>query len=151
MHKLDDERLAAALAAAEEAGTDRGAVLEAMFLMAAADGEVSEVEIAQFASRCGPLVGEVAPSEVEGMFLEWGAALEEEGWERRVRSVGKALVGTPLAEVAFRAAVAVALADDYVVGAESHAMDVLAEALGIGLDEAHGVVREVYDELFGAG
>lgn len=151
MQELDERRMAALGARAAEVGADeRGAVLEAMFLMAAVDGDVSEVEIRELARACRPLVGDVSSGDVEGMLLSMHAVLAEEGWERRARSIGGALAGSAVAELAYSLAVRVALADDYVVGVESDAMDTLADALGLDLDRRGALLREAYDELFGS-
>lgn len=151
MHDLDERRQASLAARAGDVSDEaKGAVIEAMFLMAAVDGDVSEVEIRELARACRPLVGEVSNGDVEGMLLSMHAQLAEEGWDRRAASVGKALVGGPAAETAYSLAVRVALADDYVVGVESAAMDSLADALGIDLDRRNVILREAYDELFGS-
>lgn len=150
MQELDERRRAALAARATGVSDDaKGAVLEAMFLMAAVDGDVSEVEIRELARACKPLVGDVSNGDVEGMLLSMHATLAEEGWERRAKSIGQAIAGGPVAELAYSLAVRVALADDYVVGVESDAMDALADALGIDLDRRGELLREAYDELFG--
>ncbi len=150
MHELDERRRAALAALARDVSQEaRGAVLEAMFLMAAVDDEVSEVEIRELARACAPLVGELSSGDVEGLLMSMHATLAEDGWERRARSVGAALAGGPAAETAFSLAARVALADDYVVGAESDAMDALADALGVDADRRAELLRAAFDELFG--
>lgn len=149
MHELDEtkiEHLAAASAAL--ASGDRERMLEAMFLMAAADGDVSEIEIRAFARSCAKLGVELTEAALETRFLDLHSAIEREGWDARVAAVGRGLAGTAHAETAYRLAVSVALADDYVVGEEIHAMDALGAALGLTDDRAHAILREVHDALF---
>lgn len=124
-------------------------VVEAMFLMAAVDGDVSQAEARELGRSLAPLFGSLSEGDVEGLLADHAARLDEDGWETRVAAVAKDVRGTELAEVAYRLAVSVALADDFVVGAESQAMDEMADAFGVDQDRAHALVREVYDELFG--
>ncbi|MCC6649360.1 MAG: hypothetical protein IT374_27785 [Polyangiaceae bacterium] len=150
MQELDERRRGALAARAAEVGDEeKGAVLEAMFLMAAVDDDVSEVEIGELARACRPLLGDVSSGDVEGMLQAMHATLAEDGWGPRAKAVGAALAGGPAAELAFSLAARVALADDYVVGAESDARDALADALASGVDRRGELLREAYDELFG--
>lgn len=126
------------------------AILEAMFLMAVVDGEVSDVEIRQFARSCEPLVGELTEGDVEGTLLTMAGTLADEGWPRRAAHVGQVLARSPLKERAFRLAVAVAMIDDYVANAEAAAIDTLSNAFGFEPEHSDALVKQVYGELFGA-
>lgn len=127
------------------------AILEAMFLMAVVDGEVSEVEIRQFARSCEPLLGELTEGDVEGTLLAMAGTLADEGWPRRAQHVGRILSQSALRERAFRLAVAVAMADDFVANAEAAAIDTLSTAFGFDPEQSDLLVKQVYGELFGAG
>jgi hypothetical protein len=140
----------AAQGAAEVTPEQVEAVLEAMFLMAVVDGEVSEIEIRQFARSCEPLVGEVSEGDVEGTLMTMAGTLADEGWPKRVEAVGKVLAGSAVRDQAFRLAVAVALVDDYVANAEAAAIDALSSALSLGAEHSDALVKQVYGELFGA-
>jgi tellurite resistance protein len=120
-----------------------------MFLMAAADGEVSPEEMQHFAGSIESLVEGASEADLDGMLAEMGALLEEEGWERRSRAVAKALKGKPGAEIAFRLATAVAFVDDAVAPEESDALDEMAMAMDISSDRAHEIMSEVHRDLFG--
>ena len=149
MHELDDTKIEhLTSASAELSSAERERTLEAMFLMAAADGDVSEIEIRAFARSCKKLGVDLTEAALETRFLDLHQAIEREGWDARVATVGASLAGTAHAETAYRLAVSVALADDYVVGEEMHAMDALAKALGLDDDRAHAILREVHDALF---
>src|SRR5262249_35425842 len=126
MRRLSDERVKSlgrlkesASLALEEVLADGPFILEAVFLMAAADGEVSPDEIERFADSVGSIVTGASEADVERMLTEMSALLEEEGWDRRARAVALALKGKPGAELAFRLATAVAFVDDSVADAES--------------------------------
>jgi tellurite resistance protein len=150
MQELDDAQIAHLAPLASTAGAHAADLVEAMFLMAAADGEISEVEIRTLARSCSRLGLSLTEAELEAKMHALHTAIEKDGWETRVSAVGKALSGTALAETAYRLAVSVALADDYVVGEEMNAMDTLAAALGIDSDRSHVILREVHDTLFAA-
>jgi tellurite resistance protein len=115
----------------EESVAEGPFILEAVFLMAAADGDVSPDEIERFADSVASIVSGAAEADVERMLSEMNALLEEEGWDRRARAVTAALKGKPGAELAFRLAAAVAFVDDSVVEGESHALDEMASGLGL--------------------
>lgn len=148
MHELDEAKIAHLAPLAGTSGARAADIVEAMFLMASADGDISEVEIQTFARSCSKLGLPLTASDLEAKMHALHTAIEKEGWEARVAAVGKALAGTELAETAYRLAVSVALADDYVVGEEMNAMDTLAAALGLDSDRSHAILREVHDTLF---
>src|SRR5258708_38270467 len=83
-----------------DGGSDASSILEAMFLMAAADGEVSPEEMQHFADSMDAIVEGASEADLEGMLAEMSALLEEEGWERRSRAVARDLKGKPAAEIA---------------------------------------------------
>jgi len=133
----------------EEAVAEGPFVLEAMFLMAAADGEVTPQEIERFADSVAVIVAGASEADVERMLGEMSGLLADEGWDRRSRAVASALKGRPGAELAFRLATAVAFVDDSVADAESSALDEMAMAMGISHERANAIMVEVHDELFG--
>jgi hypothetical protein len=133
----------------EEAVTEGPFILEAVFLMAAADGEVSTDEIERFADSVASVVPGASDADVERMLREMSDLLEDEGWDRRVRAVAAELKGKPSAALAFRLATAAAFVDDSVAEAESHALDEMAQGMGISHERAHAIMSEVHRELFG--
>jgi tellurite resistance protein len=147
VESLDRMQKRAALSL-EDAVAEGPFVLEAMFLMAAADGEVSADEIERFADSLGSIVPGASEADVERMLGEMSGLLEDEGWDRRARAVASALKGRPGAELAFRLATAVAFVDDSVHDAESSALDEMAMAMGITHERANQIMVEVHDELF---
>jgi hypothetical protein len=133
----------------EEAVAEGPFILEAMFLMAVSDGEVSPREIERFADSVGAIVPGASEADVERMLGEMSGLLADEGWDRRARAVASALKGRPGAELAFRLATTVAFVDDSVADAESNALDEMALGMGISHERAHTIMTEVHDELFG--
>ena len=126
------------------------AILEGMFLMAVVDGEVSEVELRQFARSCEPLLGELTEGDVEGTLMSMAGTLSDEGWPQRAARVGATLRQSPLRDRAFKLAVAVAMVDDYVANAEAAAIDTLTAAFGFEPEHGDALVKQVYVELFGS-
>ena len=127
------------------------ALLEAMFLMAVADGDMSEPEVRQFARSCEQMLGdlEISEGDLEGMFAQFASGVAEEGWEARMRAIAATVAGTELGELSFRLAVAIALVDDRVADGEASAIETMAQALGIDPERSQVLVGEIYGELFG--
>lgn len=160
MPELDEAQIdrlaplaAVALASVEDAqGTEIAidALLEAMFLLAIADGDLDDEEIRHLARACKRLLGPLVEADLEGLFLQWSSAIAEEGWELRMRAISSTVAGTPLAEPAFRLAVLVALADGRIAPDEADGIDLMAQALGIRPDIAAKIVQDVVRDLSGA-
>ena len=127
------------------------ATIEAMFLMAAVDGEISPEEVAQLGASIQAIADMHA---IEGMQLE--ATLEElngklarDGWNGRLESVTKRIQSDEGKSFAFRLAAGVAFIDDHVAHAEAAAIDALAGALGLSTEESQQILQEVHEDLFG--
>jgi len=141
------------LADAERAKADEfEAILEAMFLMAAVDGQIADDEVGQLAASVQAIVdttgGKLKLDLVPAMD-ELGARLARDGWKGRLDTLAKRLVSEESRTFAFRLAAAVAFVDDNVVHAEAAAIDALAGALGIPADDSQRILGEVQEELFG--
>jgi hypothetical protein len=141
------------LAEAERARADEfEAILEAMFLMAAVDGEIAPDEIGQLAASVQAIVdtnGGKLQLDLGPAMDELAARLERDGWKVRLDTLAKRLPTEESRSFAFRLAAAVAFIDDNVVHAEAAAIDALAAALGIPADDSQRILGEVQDELFG--
>jgi tellurite resistance protein len=135
--------------AAGAAGSPAEGVVEAMFLLAAVDGRVTTLEVAQFAEGVETVLGADAPADIEELVKSLAARLATEGWDRRLAAVKQSLAGSSLAETAYRLAAAVAFVDDVIEHAEAAALEALASALGIGEERAAAILREVRADLFG--
>lgn len=126
------------------------ATVEAMFLMAAVDGEVTEQELAQLAASvdafsalenrpsvdCAPLLGKM------------NKLLASDGWNKRLYSVAERLKDRESRAFAFRLAAGVAFVDDVVAHAEAAALEAMASALAIGADESQEILYDVRETLF---
>jgi tellurite resistance protein len=128
------------------------ATVEAMFLMAAVDGDLSEQELAQLAAS----VDGFASIDAGHRTVDAGALLstlndklEKEGWNQRLASVAERLRGSEARTFAFRLAVGVAFVDDHVAHSEAAALEALASALHISSEESQEIMYDVRDSLFG--
>lgn len=141
------------LAAAERERADEfEAILEAMFLMAAVDGEVAADEVGQLAASLQAIVdttGGKLQLDIGPTLDALAEHLRRDGWKARLDTLAERLRSEESRSFAFRLAAAVAFVDDNVVHAEAAAIDALAAALGIGGDESQRILAEVQDELFG--
>lgn len=128
------------------------ATIEAMFLMAAVDGEVSGEEIAQLSASIQAISDMHA---LDGMSLEktlasLGELLARDGWGGRLEAVAARIRTDEGKAFAFRLAAGVAFVDDLVAHAEAAAIDAFASKLGLSDEASQGILKEVQEELFGA-
>jgi hypothetical protein len=141
------------LADAERAKADEfEAILEAMFLMAAVDGQIADDEVGQLAASVQAILdttGGKLKLDLGPAMDELGARLARDGWKGRLETLAKRLASEESRTFAFRLAAAVAFVDDNVVHAEAAAIDALAGALGIPADDSQRILGEVQEELFG--
>jgi hypothetical protein len=128
------------------------AILEAMFLMAAVDGEVAKEEVGQLAASVQAILdmsGGRYALDLDGALREMAQRLARDGWKGRLEATAKRLQTPEARAFAFRLAAGVAFVDDNVVHAEAAGIDALAAALGIGADDSQRMLGEVHLELFG--
>jgi hypothetical protein len=142
------------VAAAEQARADEfEAILEAMFLMAAVDGDIAPDEVGQLAASVQAIVdtsGGDYKLDLGPALDELAARLKRDGWKVRLDTLARRLPTQESRAFAFRLAAAVAFIDDNVVHAEAAAIDALSAALVLSGDESQRILAEVQEELFGA-
>ncbi len=127
------------------------ATVEAMFLMAAVDGDVSEQELAQLAASVdafSALDGAGRPIDAAPLLASMNAKLGTDGWNRRLAAVADRLHDRESRAFAFRLAAGVAFVDDHVAHAEAAALEALASALQISSEESQEILYDVRDSLF---
>ena len=127
----------------------REAMIEITFLVAAVDGKVTALEVAQFAEAVETIFGAGADGDTDVLVGRMAERLAKEGWGPRMAAVEKALAGSEHRETAYRLAAGVAFVDDTIAEAEAEALDRLARGLGISGERADVIMTEVHDELFG--
>lgn len=128
------------------------ACVEAMFLMAAVDGDVAADELAQLAAsvdafttlaeKPGP------PVDTAKLLVVLEQKLATEGWNKRLAAVAARLRDREARAFAFRLAAGVAFVDDHVAHAEAAALEAMASALTISADESQEILYDVREALF---
>lgn len=128
------------------------ATVEAMFLMAAVDGDLSAEELSQLAASVdafASLEGK-APVRIDTprLLLALNEKLEADGWTKRLAAVATRLRDREARAFAFRLAAGVAFVDDHVAHAEAAALEAMASALAISADESQEILYDVRETLF---
>ncbi len=112
-----------------------GPLVELMFLVMSADGEVAQPERDVLRGALRELDPRVRSAHFGAMLLAAEEAVRDHGPSTRLLDVGRELRDDPVrAEVAFVLAAAIAFADDRITTDETSLLNDLADALGI--DEA---------------
>jgi tellurite resistance protein len=129
------------------------ATVEAMFLMAAVDGDLSEEEVAQLCASVdafSELDHVATPKRVDtsALLAVLNDRLAQDGWNRRLASVATRLKDHEARAFAFRLAAGVAFVDDVVAHAEAAALEAMASALAIDADESQEILFDVREALF---
>jgi tellurite resistance protein len=129
------------------------ATIEAMFLMAAVDGEISKQEMGQLAGSVQAVM-DIAPEggtrvvTLEETLVDLNKRLGKEGWKARLDEVARRLRTQEARSFAFRLAAGVAFVDDHVAHAEAAAIDALAAALHLSEAESQEILHDVQETLF---
>lgn len=120
-------------------------VAEAMFLMMAADGTLTETEHEAIRGAIRGLTGDVLHSGTINFMLEtYDGRLQAQGREARLKQIAEELAHEPSeAESAFALAAAVALADDQVADEENRFIDELARWFGFSEQEAGAILERL--------
>ena len=120
------------------------ALVETMFLAAAADGEFSEVERAQFVANLESLTdGRLNRASLSALLSRAERDLSEQGREQRLESVKQRLPELGARRVALALAVRVVAADGVIRTSERELILETATVLGIDADEAANLVQSV--------
>jgi tellurite resistance protein len=129
------------------------ATVEAMFLMAAVDGELSEQELAHLAASVDAFAAldeKKSAKKVDPgpLLVVMNDKLESDGWNKRLAAVAERLRNAEARTFAFRLAAGVAFVDDHVAHAEAAALEALASALHITSEESQEILYDVRESLF---
>lgn len=126
------------------------ATVEAMFLMAAVDGDVSDQELAQLSASVDAFSAlENRPSvDCAPLLAKMNKLLADDGWNKRLHAVAERLKDREARAFAFRLAAGVAFVDDVVAHSEAAALEAMASALTIDADESQEILYDVRETLF---
>ena len=126
------------------------ATIEAMFLMAAVDGEITPAELGQLTASIEAIM-DVAGKRVntDKILADFNTRLGKDGWKARLDAVKTNLRTQEARSFAFRLAAGVAFVDDHVAHAEAAAITALAAALELSAEESQDILEDVQETLFG--
>lgn len=127
------------------------ATVEAMFLMAAVDGDVSAEEIAQLSASVDAFAAIDDPKrriDTPKILARLNEVLAEDGWNKRLAAVAARLSDRESRAFAFRLAAGVAFVDDHVAHAEAAALEAMAGAFSLSADESQEILHDVRETLF---
>jgi len=132
--------------AAEEAhvGAQIGALVEAAYLVASADGRYTDGESAQLVERVGALTENKFASEQLASMAEDARGRSSEGIDARARAIAEILPDPELRRATLLVASAVAWLDGGVGQKEGLALQSLARAFGFSIDELHKIMGQAH-------
>lgn len=120
-------------------------LLELAFLMASADGQITEEERRALGDVLGRIrrepKGPATDAEIEALVRRFSENIADRPIADRVRQLGMVLP-PDLREAAFKLAIGIALADRHAAADEEALMDVFFEALGLDRDRAEALAEE---------
>jgi len=123
------------------------AVAEVMFLVMAADEQITDTEYAAVRGAIRGLTGDVLSDGVIDVLVEdYALRLRDNGRETRLKQVASSMTDEAEIESAFAMAAAVALADDDVAESESAVLDDLAQWFGIGPARVRVLLDQLADD-----
>jgi len=144
------EREAAAKADAEaqhqaHVGAQIGAVVEAAYLVASADGRYTSAESERLVDRVASLTeNRFSGDELAAMAEQAKGRCEAEGLDARARAVAELLPDAELRHATLLVASCVAWLDGGVGQKEGLALQSLARAFGISIDELHKIMGKAH-------
>ena len=120
------------------------ALVEMMYLAAAADGEFSDIERQQFVKNLESLTdGRLGRDKLEALLVQAAKDLDASGRDARLSSVKARLPEPGARRVALSLAVQVMAADGIIRTSERELLMETADALGIARDEAADLVKKL--------
>lgn len=126
------------------------ATVEAMFLMAAVDGDLGDDELAQLAASVDAFgsIDSAKRIDTPKLLAALNEKLAAEGWNKRLAAVASRLADREARAFAYRLAAGVAFVDDHVAHAEAAALEAFAGAFGLDADETQEILYDVREALF---
>jgi len=123
------------------------AVAEVMFLVMAADEQITDTEYAAVRGAVRGLTGEALGDGIIDVLIEdYALRLRDHGREARLQQVASTMTDEAEIETAFAMAAAVALADDDLAESESKVLDDLAVWFGIGPARVRVLLDQLADD-----
>lgn len=147
-------RLASNLGGAEATGPEEGTLartmgtLEAVFLVAAADGKLYRSEVDEIQSLLSRLLEQqVPPRLVERILDRFAEDLDRDDYDARVASVASTLADDGSRRAAFVMAAGIAWVDGQVQDEESDVIDTMARGFGLEAGFAARVLERIREKM----
>ena len=122
-------------------------LIEAAFLVAAADGQLSKEEVGSLIDVVSQVGEGATPSELAGMVYEFSVALEKEGRKTRIDAIAAHVTDQSARKEIIGFAALVALCDGELAPSELFVLHTLGKAFGFDAATVSGVVRGVAEKL----
>lgn len=122
-------------------------LLEAAFLVAAADGQLSKEEVGSLVDVVSQIGEGATPSELAGMVYDFSVALEKEGRTTRVAAIAAHVTDAAARKEIIGFAALVALCDGELAPSELFVLHTMGRAFGLDAATVGGVVRGVAEKL----
>ena len=125
-----------------------GALLEAAFLVAAADGELTREEVGELADLITRMTSQaVAPGELADSIGAYSGQLEQGGRTAMIDALAAACPEPAARKQVLHFAILVALCDRALAPSELLVLHRLGHAFGLDAEQVNGAVRQLRDEL----
>jgi uncharacterized tellurite resistance protein B-like protein len=119
-------------------------MLEAAFLVAGADGQISKEEIGSLSDMVAEVTGaNVAPSELAGLVYEFATHLEEEGRGMRIQALANHVPDPTARREVLGFAALIALCDHDLAPSELFVLHSLAKGFGFEMETVNGIIRSI--------
>jgi tellurite resistance protein len=123
-------------------------LVEGAFLLATADGELSEEEELTLADTLREVTGDqYSPDEFLAMIHDFEDALREDGVDGRLDALRVSLPDEPARRAVLAFAALVALCDHHLADSERQLLQAMAVAFGFTVEAMDGLVEEIRSEL----
>lgn len=124
------------------------ATFEAAFLVAAADGELSDDEVGELSELLAHMTdGQVGEADLAELIDTYAEALQTDGFEGRVGAVAETLTDADMRRAAFVTASGLAYVDGEIHEAEEQVFTALADAFEIPEAEANELLDKIEQAL----
>ena len=120
------------------------AMLEASFLVAAADGELSKEEAGSLVDLVAQLGGEaISPGQLAGMITDFQTSLEKDGRLARIGALAATLPDPLARREILGFASLLALCDHDLAPSELYVLHALGKGFGLDANAVNGIIRSV--------
>lgn len=144
----DPETAKAAEEAALTKAAQLNAILEAAFLVAAADGELSDEEYATLSQTIAQLSeGALQEDDINASLTSFADLLDQQSYAQRLAYIADTLPGEALRQVAFIAAVGIAHSDKKTLEVENTVIQEMAQAFGFSDEKTKELLTRIEASL----